>query len=80
MVNKEHLQEWRDHPITEMLVEVIKERIGEGLEALAASDDPDLDRKIKGMIHGFREVLEWEPEVVINVEDQESESRTPSFD
>ena len=79
MLSKEQLRQWREHPVTQLFYEVCKERIDEAKEVLAVSDDPDYDRKVKGLIHGYNEVLEWEPEVV-DAEVQGTESRTPSFD
>ena len=78
-LTKEHLRQWREHPVTQLFMEVCKERIDEAKEVLVVSDDPDYDRKLKGMVIGYMEVLEWEPEVV-DVEIQGTESRTPSFD
>ena len=53
-----------DHPVTKELHLVIKERIEEVKEALILSDDPDFDRKLKGIVTGYNDVLEWQPEVV----------------
>ncbi len=52
------------HPVTEALREVIKERIDEAVEEMLLSNDPEKDRIIKGIVVGYRDVLEWEPEVV----------------
>ena len=65
--------------MTQLFMEVCKERIDEAKEVLVVSDDPDYDRKVKGLILGYNEVLEWEPEVA-DAEIQGTESRTPSFD
>ncbi len=64
MLSKELVQEWMTHPVTEALREVCKERIEEFKNLLISSDDPDLDRKVKGIVIGYNDVLEWEPEVV----------------
>lgn len=79
MISKEHVQQWMTHPVTEELRTVIKERIEEFKDLLLSSDDPDLDRKIKGIVIGYNDVLEWQPEVV-DAEVQEGKSRSPSFD
>ena len=78
-MTRQQVREWLDNPVTQMLREVMKERIEEAKEVLVYSDDPSLDPVIKGMARGFEEVLEWEPEVV-DAEVQGTESRTPSFD
>lgn len=64
MLNKELVQQWMTHPVTEALREVMKERIEEFKDLLISSDDPDLDRKVKGIIIGYNDVLDWQPEVV----------------
>lgn len=79
MVSKEQVQEWMTHPVTELLRVVIKERIEDAKEVLVLSDDPDYDRKLKGMVIGYNDVLDWQPEVV-DAEVQEGKSRSPSFD
>lgn len=42
----------------------MKERIEEFKDLLISSDDPDLDRKVKGIVIGYNDVLDWQPEVV----------------
>ena len=79
MVNKELFQEWIGHPVTRELLEAVKERIEEAKEVLVLSDDPEYDRILKGMVRGYNEVLEWQPEVV-DAEIHREESRSPSFD
>ena len=64
MVNKEQIQEWMTHPVTIALQEVLKERIEEFKDLLISSDDPNLDRKVKGIVIGYNDVLEWKPEAV----------------
>lgn len=64
MISKEHVLQWTDHEVTKALREVIKERIDELKDLLVSSDDPDLDRKVKGIIIGYNDVLDWQPEVV----------------
>ena len=64
MVTKEHILEWMAHPVTKVLHEMLKERIEDGKQLLVSSDDPDLDRKMKGLVIGYNDVLEWEPEAI----------------
>ena len=64
MVTKEHILEWMEHPVTKVLKEMLKERIEDGKQLLVSSDDPDLDRKMKGLVIGYNDVLEWEPEAI----------------
>lgn len=79
VLTAEQVRRWTEDPITQLLYEVLKERIDEAKEILVLSDDPDADRRIKGMVVGYEDVLEWQPEVV-DAEIQGTESRTPSFD
>lgn len=60
---KSQLREWQSNEVTEFLHEVLAERINNCAEELLASrKDPENDIFLKGMAHGLREVLYWEPE------------------
>jgi len=54
--------EWQNHPVTEVLKEVLNERMDEAMGQIVDSSDAEFDRFLKGMIHAFREMAAWEPE------------------
>lgn len=61
-VRKEQYLEWRDHPVTIALMAAIKMRVDEGKDHLIASNDPDFDRIIKGMLRAYKEILDHRTE------------------
>ena len=56
--------------------EVIQERVKDTLENLVPVNDREYDVFMKGMVHAFREVLEWEPQLE---EDQEDDLSRDEF-
>ena len=63
-VSKEQWLEWRDHPVTRVLNKSVDVRIDEAKEQIVGSTDPEFDRFAKGMSWAFREVLEFEPDLL----------------
>lgn len=62
MLNKEQVLEWQRNPVTELLKQVLNERMDEAMGQIVDSSDAEFDRFLKGMIHAFREMAAWEPE------------------
>ena len=75
MLRKRQVAEWLESPVTEALKQAVAERVNDCAEEILRSTDPDYDRTIKGMVHAFREVLEWEPETVEENDEDEVSSR-----
>jgi len=68
-VKKEQWEEWRNHPVTQVLEETIRQRVEEAKEVLVQSSDPDFDRLVKGMVRAFYEIQEWKPNLIENEEE-----------
>jgi hypothetical protein len=62
-MRKEQWLEWRDHPVTLVLKDVVKERIAESTSQVLNSNDPEFDRVLKGIVRAYNELLDWEPEI-----------------
>lgn len=63
LLNKEQISQWQRSEVTEVLREVINERMDGIMGSIVESSDPSYDLMMKGMIRAFREVLAWEPEI-----------------
>lgn len=57
-VSQERFLEWKDNPVTQAVMEVVKYRIEDTKEKLTGLNDRDYDIYLKGMIRGFQEMLE----------------------
>ena len=64
MIAKEEYSDWKMHPVTKQLYEDMSLRINEFRDMLETSAGLDSieDSTIRGVLAGFREVLEWKPE------------------
>lgn len=69
-VNKEQWLSWKEHPVTQALNNQIQDRILECTDKVFSSSDPEFDRFVKGMVHAFREILEFEVEFPIEENDE----------
>lgn len=55
----EEFRDWRKNPVTQEVMEVIRERINDSKNALVVgTNDREYDLFVKGMIKAFNEVLE----------------------
>ena len=61
-LNKEQVNQWQRSEVTEVLREVVAERMDNLMGAIVESSDSTYDARLKGMIQAFREILAWEPE------------------
>lgn len=73
-IAKTEFEEWQNHFITKAYYSAVRERIEECKEVLASSAGIDAaqDNLIRGMIHAFREVVQFsvgDPEEEMNEAD-----------
>lgn len=61
---KERLLEWRESQVTQEQSKWMMARVVDLAEEILASHDSSEDLYRKGMVRAFREVLDWDPEVV----------------
>ena len=66
-MTKEDWLQWKGSEVTAQLFDAIKERVKEAQEMLSESAglDPLNDRMLCGIVHAFREVAEWTPNLEV---------------
>lgn len=69
MMLREQLESWKAHLVTQEQSKVIQDRVVEIAEEILTSREAEYDLFLKGMVRAFREVLDWDPEVI----DEESQ-------
>ena len=76
---REQLQSWQENQVTQEQSKVIQDRIVEVAEEILTSRDGQYDLYLKGMVRAFREILDWDPEVVDEeIVEDEVQSRNTS--
>ena len=79
-MQREKLQEWLLNPVTALQKEVLRERILEALENLANNNEREFDVFVKGMVHAYREILEWVPQIEEDDDDVQSRDVSTEVD
>ena len=79
-MQREKLQEWLLNPVTALQKEVLRERILEALENLANNNEREFDVFVKGMVHAYREILEWVQQIEEDDDDVQSRDVSTEVD
>lgn len=86
-VTEAEFLEWKQHPVTQQLLQSCRIRVHEGRDAMEEGgvtiDDTQfaqLMRLTAGMVRTYREVLEWKPELLNEGEDEDAEGSGLSAD
>ena len=63
-VSKQEYLEWRKHPVTQVVMEAVEERVKEANEKLLGFNERDFDVFLKGMIRAYHEFITVRPNEV----------------
>jgi hypothetical protein len=63
LISKDQWLAWKLNPVTKALAGAINQKISDGIAAIISSDNPSFDRMAKGKIYGYKDILEWVPDI-----------------